>query len=94
MGCHQTPLKLILKEYKFNQEKIILVLQDIFDDLFLDEVLVTPELTAQDVPEWDSLFHISLILEIESKFHIKFKMGEVEQAENIGKLAALIYKKI
>ena len=77
-----------------NQEKIILVLQELFDDLFLDAVLVTPELTAQDVPEWDSLFHISLILAIESKFRIKFKMGEVEQAENMGELTALIHKKI
>ena len=40
-------------------------LADIFHDVFDDDAIdLTPELTADDVPEWDSLTHVRLILTI------------------------------
>ena len=65
-------------------------LQEVFDEVFLDKVVVTPELTAKDVPEWDSLLHVSLVLAIEQAFGIRFRVGEVEGAKNVGELAELI----
>ena len=47
------------------QTEVIAKLQPIFDDVFMDKVEVTPALTAKDVPEWDSLVHITLVLSIE-----------------------------
>lgn len=69
-------------------------LQTIFDDLFLDEVVVTPELSAHDVEEWDSLLHISLVVAIEEVFNIKFRVGEVESTENVGEFADLILQRM
>ena len=60
------------------QEEILVRLQSIFDDIFLDEVVVTPELSAHDVEEWDSLLHISLVVAVEEAFGIRFRVGEVE----------------
>ena len=31
----------------------------------------TPELTADDVPEWDSLTHVRLILAVQKAFKVK-----------------------
>jgi acyl carrier protein len=69
-------------------------IQEIFDETFLDKVVVTPELTAKDVPEWDSLLHVSLVLAIEQEFHIRFRVGEVEGTKNVGELAELIQKRL
>lgn len=65
-------------------------LQNIFDELFLDEVILTPELSAKDVEEWDSLLHISLVVSVEERFGIKFRVGEVEQTKNVGELIEVI----
>ncbi len=75
------------------QADVIAQLQLVFDDVFLDKVTVTPQLTAQEVDEWDSLIHISLILAVEKRFKIHFGVGEVEAARNVGDLANLILKR-
>ena len=69
-------------------------LQTVFDQIFLDPVKVTPELSAHDVPEWDSLIQISLILTIERVFQIRFRVGEVEATQNVGELAELIVRRL
>ncbi len=43
-----------------SQDVVLTRLQSIFDDLFLDEVQLTRDLSAKDVEEWDSLKHIAL----------------------------------
>jgi acyl carrier protein len=68
-------------------------LQDIFDDIFLDKVIVRPELTAKDVGEWDSLLHISLVAAVEERFGIRFRVGEVEATRNVGEFADLILRR-
>lgn len=65
-------------------------LQTIFDTIFLDSPILTGETTAKDVPEWDSLTHISLLVAIEQRFKIRFRIGEVEGAKNIADLVAII----
>lgn len=69
-------------------------LQAIFDELFLEEVTVTPELSAHDVEEWDSLLHISLVVTIEEVFGIRFRVGEVEATKNVGEFADLILERV
>ncbi|MEQ1762321.1 MAG: acyl carrier protein [Pyrinomonadaceae bacterium] len=69
-------------------------LQSIFDDLFLDKVVVTRELSATDVEEWDSLLHISLVVSVEEVFGIKFRVGEVEATKNVGEFVDLIMQRM
>lgn len=69
-------------------------MQEIFDDIFLDEVVVTPELSAKDVEEWDSLLHISLVVAVEEVFGVKFRVGEVEGTGNVGEFADLVLKRL
>ena len=63
------------------------VFQDVFDD---DELVVTPELTADDVPEWDSMSHIRLMLTVERGFGTRFAAGEIASLRNVGDLVSLI----
>ena len=76
------------------QTHVLTQLQSIFDDVFLEPVQVTPELTAHDVEEWDSLVHISLIVAVEKRFDIRFRIGEVEATKNLGQLAELIQRRL
>jgi acyl carrier protein len=76
-----------------NQSEVISELQKIFDTVFLEPVVVTPAISAHDVPEWDSLTHISLMVAVEKTFNIRFRVGEVENTKNVGEFADLILKR-
>jgi acyl carrier protein len=76
-----------------NQADVIAKLQTIFDTVFLEPVVLTPALSASDVPEWDSLTHISLLVAVEKAFAVRFRVGEVETARNVGEFADLIIKR-
>lgn len=77
------------------QQDIYAQLTTIFHDLFDDETLVlTPGLTADEVPEWDSFNHINLMVAVESRFGIKFLTAELESMHTVGHLADLIQAKL
>ena len=76
------------------QPEVIARLQEVFDDILLEPVPVTPELSAQDVEEWDSLLHVSLVLAVQKAFQIKFRVGEVEATDNVGQFADLIARRL
>ncbi len=65
-------------------------LQELFNLVFRHPVQIRPDLSAKDVPEWDSMAQITLIIEMEKKFNIRFRLGEVENATNLQDLAQLI----
>ena len=71
-------------------DKLTTVLRDVFDN---DEVVATPDLTAQKVDGWDSLGNIRLFLEIERVFSIRFSAMETTSLKNVGELVAVIEKK-
>jgi acyl carrier protein len=66
-------------------------LQEIFRDVFDDEKLViTEEMSAIDIEDWDSLAQINLIIAIEKEFEVKFNLKEVFILKNIGEMLELI----
>jgi acyl carrier protein len=68
--------------------------------IIMREVLEIPNLTvsletsAADVDEWDSMTHIQLIAAIESKYKVRFALGELQALKNVGDMIALIQKKL
>ncbi len=69
-------------------------LQVIFRDIFDDEtIVVSPELTADDVAEWDSLSHLRLILAVQKEFRSKFSAAEIGELKKVDDLASLIRSK-
>ncbi len=68
-------------------EKLNEVFQDVFDD---DELSVELDTTAEDVDGWDSLQHVTLLLNVEKAFAVKFSSSEIAGLKNVGDLVTLI----
>jgi acyl carrier protein len=70
------------------------VLREVFGD---DTIAWTDTMTAGDVPGWDSLGHLNLIIALEKRFGIKFATAEIarlkEEGQNAGTLVALLARK-
>lgn len=76
-------------------EAIYKKLNEIFREVFDNpEIEVSPEMTADDIEEWDSMTHINLIMMIEYQFEIEFDQKEVMRFENVGDLAEAIQNKL
>mgnify|MGYP002627347980 CR=1 FL=1 len=74
-----------------SREEIYDRLKEIFEDVLdLEDVELKDETTAEDIEEWDSLAHITLIAEIEDEFEIKFPMKYVLSMKNVGEMVSII----
>ena len=71
--------------------KLDRIFQDVFDD---PSIHVTPDTTADDIEDWDSLEHITLINTIQRAFHMKFKMKEISSMKNVGEMAEIIAERM
>lgn len=70
-------------------------LTEIFRSTFEDDALeITDTLTASDVPAWDSLSHINLILAVEKGFGIRLTTREARTMKNVGEFIELIKAKV
>jgi acyl carrier protein len=66
-------------------------LQDIFNTVFRrTNIALSPQLTARDVPGWDSFKHVSMIIAAENRFGIKFLGSDLDAIRNVGDLATAI----
>lgn len=72
-------------------ERLNGVFRDVFDD---DSIEVNEDTTAEDIEDWDSLNHITLIDAVESEFGVRFTMGEVSGMKNVGEMAQIIKERI
>ena len=68
-------------------EKVNEVFRDVFED---DSITVNDETTADDIEDWDSLMHITLVSEIENAFGFKFKMKDVVGMKNVCEMLDII----
>jgi len=74
--------------------EILIQIQGIFREVLDDNhILLTDEITSNDIEEWDSLTHIQIIVDIERKFNIKFSSKEILESKNIGELIDCIVSK-
>ena len=66
------------------------IFRDVFDD---DALVVTEGMSAVDVPTWDSLSNINMIIAVEKAFAVKFSIKDVRNLKNVGELLELIKRK-
>jgi acyl carrier protein len=67
------------------------IFREVFDDDFIN---VSPNMTASDVVQWDSLGNIRLMISIENAFGIRFETSEMTGAANVGELIEMISNKL
>jgi acyl carrier protein len=69
-------------------------LTTIFHDVFLrDDLALTPELNAKDVPGWDSFKQIEIIMASEEQWKIRFSTRELDALRCVGDLVRTIAAK-
>lgn len=72
-------------------QQLTTIMRDVFDD---EDIVAYPELTADDVAEWDSLSHLRLITTVQKGFGVKFSAAETGNLDNVGDLVRLIQAKV
>jgi acyl carrier protein len=77
-----------------SEAEIYAELGEIFRDVFLtDDIELRPELSAKDVPGWDSFKQIDIVLAVEEKYRIKLNTRELDSLQNVGDLVRVIAAK-
>lgn len=61
--------------------------------LNLDDWELNEQTTASDVPGWDSLSHVNVILAVEKQFKVRFSNLEVLKLKSVGDLQRLVDSK-
>jgi len=62
-------------------EDLLPIFRDVLEN---DEIELTESTVAADVPEWDSLNHIYLVVAIEKQFKIKFTTHQIQSWQCVG----------
>lgn len=77
------------------QQQILEKLNGIFADVLDNEAIrLTETTTAADIEEWDSLYHIQLVVAIEKHFKIKFTASEIQSWKNVGDMVNAVKSKL
>ena len=77
-----------------DQDIILTRLTEMFREIFEDDTLIlTPQTAAADIPGWDSMNHITIVVETEQRFGVKFQTSEIEELRDVGEFITLIAKK-
>ena len=70
-------------------------MQTVFRTVFNEPALqLSDELTASEVPGWDSLAHIGLMFSLEAEFGVTFSDNELSLLDNVGGLRKVIEIKL
>ena len=68
---------------------------DVIRETFGDEQIeVTAETTAADIPEWNSVSNVELLVNLEYAFDVRFYTGEIAKVKNVGELVDIISSRL
>lgn len=77
------------------RSKIKKRLNAVFCEVFEDSSIeIYDEMTANDLDEWDSVAHISLVLAVEHEFKISLNAADIGELVNVGAMLDLLAAKI
>lgn len=69
-------------------------LTDVFRSVFNDETIgFSEKTTADDIPAWDSVAHISLIFAVEDEFGVRFSESDLARLKDVGDLLDIIERR-
>lgn len=76
-----------------NRVQILKRLEPIFRDVLSSSLVLTEELNASNVPEWDSLNHISLVVAIEGEFGVELSAIDLAGLKDVGDMISMLESK-
>ena len=72
-------------------ERVRRVLRDLFVD---DSLAVTEDTKLVDIPEWDSMLHVTLVMALEREFGIRLNAEETDKAVAVRPIVDLLEIKL
>lgn len=72
-------------------EQITKIFQDVFDD---PNLTLEDNTTAKDIPGWDSVAMINIIVAIEEHFNIRLKTREIDGLKSVRDLYEIVLAKV
>ncbi len=76
------------------EQQILDELTGIFHEAFGNETIVLHDgMTAADVPGWDSIKMVAIIIAVEEHFAIRLRAREIDQLKCVGDFVGLIAAK-
>jgi acyl carrier protein len=82
---HSPPVK--VNQMSTRLERLNQVFQHVFN---YNELIINRQTSAKDVEGWDSLMHVTLIVNVEKAFNVKFSSSEVASLKDVGDLIDVI----
>jgi acyl carrier protein len=64
------------------------------ETLDIDDLVLEPGMAAADVPGWDSLSHVQIIVAVERAFGVRFRTGEIASMANVGELVSRVATRV
>ncbi len=78
-----------------DQAQIFEYLHQIFAEVFeRDDQSLRPSLSSADVPGWDSLKHVEILISVEERFDIQLESQQIDALRNVGELVGLIASRL
>jgi acyl carrier protein len=78
-----------------DQSEILPILTEICREVLDNpDLVLSPATMAGDVENWDSMNHITIVVEAERRFGIKFNTAEIEELRKVGDFVRLIGAKL
>lgn len=76
-----------------NKDEIEQTIKKLFcDTLHVSEDVYSLELGVGDIPEWDSIGHLTLLQAVEATFEITFDVGDAIDIESVDDLIQMVHK--
>lgn len=66
------------------------VIREVFP---IEQDTIDENWTSDDIPDWDSVGHLNLIMEIEKAFDIKIEIEEMFEVEKLGDIIPILRKR-
>lgn len=77
-----------------NKSEILEKLTPIFrEELEMSDLVLTDDLSANNVDNWTSLTHMLIMTKIEETFNITFKLKELKKLQNVGDMVSILEEK-
>jgi acyl carrier protein len=73
------------------RKKIITIMSDVFE---LNLLEFEGDIKQEDIENWDSLSHLTLVVELEEFFSVSFEPEDISEMNSLAKIQEILQKKI
>ena len=78
----------------FSRAEILAAIQEIVRPILgRPDIVLSEGMAARDVPEWDSLAHVTIMVRAEEKFAIRLRAAEIVRLSGVGALIDLVERR-